>query len=92
MALSLRTIIALIPNFVHEAGLPTPIGEILYVGTNVPAQLVAFFTGVYGAQFFPLLPPPPAITFIPDEANSTDAAFRVDCGDNGLAATACKAS
>jgi len=49
VALSLRTIVAFVPYYVYGAGLPTPIGEILYVGTNVPAQLVAFFTGVYGA-------------------------------------------
>ena len=75
VALSLRTIVAFVPYYVYGAGLPTPIGEILYVGTNVPAQLVAFFTGVYGAQFFPLLPPPPPITFIPEEATTVDASL-----------------
>ena len=70
VALSLRTIVAFLPYYVHGAGLPAPLGDILYVATNVPAQLVAFFTGVYGAEFFPLLPPPPAITFIPEQATS----------------------
>ena len=68
MALSVRTIVAFVPYFVHGAGLPAPLGDILYVATNVPAQVVAFGTGVYGVRLFPILPPPPAITFIPDEA------------------------
>ena len=92
VALSLRTIVAFVPYYVYGAGLPTPIGEILYVGTNVPAQIVAFFTGVYGAQFFPLLPPPPPSTFIPEEATAVDAALLADCGDGSLAAATCIAS
>jgi Type I phosphodiesterase / nucleotide pyrophosphatase len=91
-ALSLRTIVAFLPYFVHGAGLPAPLGDILYVATNVPAQVVAFLTGIHGASIFPLLPPPPAITFIPDEATSIDAAFRMDCGVGSLAAAACIAS
>jgi hypothetical protein len=91
VALSLRTIVAFVPYYVYGAGLPTPIGEILYVGTNVPAQLVAFFTGVYGAQFFPLLPPPPPSTFIPEEATTVNAALLADCGDGSLAAATCVA-
>ena len=92
VALSLRTIVAFVPYYVYGADLPAPIGDILYVATNVPAQVVAFLTGVHGARLFPLLPPPPAITFIPEEATSVDAAFRVDCGDGSLAAAACIAS
>ena len=92
VALSLRTIVAFVPYYVYGAGLPTPIGEILYVGTNVPAQIVAFFTGVYGVRLFPLLPPPPPSTFIPEEATAVDAALRVDCGDGSLAAATCIAS
>ena len=91
VALSLRTIVAFVPYYVYGAGLPTPIGEILYVGTNVPAQLVAFFTGVYGVRLFPILPPPPAITFIPDDATSIDAFLRMDCGSDSLAPAGCVA-
>ncbi len=80
VALSTRTIVAFLPYYVQGAGLPAPLGDILYVATNVPAQLVAFGTGVWGARLFPLLPPPPAISFIPDQANSIEAAFRTDCG------------
>ncbi len=91
-ALSLRTIVAFLPYYVHGADLPAPLGDILYVATNIPAQLVAFGTGVYGARLFPILPPPPAITFIPDEATSIEAAFRTDCGVGSLAAVTCIAS
>ena len=89
VALSLRTIVAFVPYYVYGAGLPAPIGDILYVATNVPAQLVAFGTGVWGARLFPILPPPPAITFIPDEATSVDAFLRMSCGDASLASAGC---
>ncbi len=93
VALSLRTIVAFVPNYLYGADLPAPLGDILYVATNVPAQVVAFVTGVHGVRLFPLLPPPPPpTTLIPDEATSIDAAFRVDCGDHSLAAAACVAS
>ena len=91
LALSLRTIFAFVPYYVYTANLPAPIGDILYVATNIPAQIVAFLTGVQGASIFPILPPPP-ITFTPEEATSVDAAFRVDCGDGSLAVAACIAS
>lgn len=88
VALSLRTIVAFIPYYVYGAGLPAPLGDIAYVATNIPAQLVAFATGVYGARLFQILPPPP-ITFTPEEATSVGAALRADCGDGGLAAVTC---
>ncbi len=88
VALSVRTIVAFIPYYVYGAGLPAPLGDIAYVLTNVPAQLVAFATGVYGARLFEILPPPP-ITFTPEEVTSLDAALRADCGDGGLAAVTC---
>ena len=91
VALSLRTIVAFVPYYVYGADLPAPIGDILYVATNVPAQVVAFLTGMHGASLFPILPPPP-ITFTPEEATSVDAAFRMDCGVGSLAAAACIAS
>ena len=91
VALSLRTIVAFVPYYVYGAGLPAPIGDILYVATNVPAQVVAFVTGVYGVRLFPILPPPPAITFIPEEATSIDAFLRMDCGDDSLAPAGCVA-
>ena len=59
VALSVRTIVAFLPYYVQGADLPAPLGDILYVATNIPAQLVAFATGVYGARLFPILPPPP---------------------------------
>jgi hypothetical protein len=84
-----RTIVAFLPYYVHGADLPTPLADILHVATNVPAQLVAIGTGVYGAKLFPILPPPPAITFIPDEATSVDAFLCMSCGDASLAAAGC---
>ncbi|MFG1932205.1 alkaline phosphatase family protein [Mycobacterium sp. NPDC048908] len=86
VALSARTIFAFIPFFVQDADLPAPIGDILYVVTNVPAQIVAFLTGVHGASIFPLLPPPPASSFIPDQSTT------LDCGEGTPAAAACLAS
>ena len=88
VALSARTIVAFIPYFVYGAGLPAPLGDIAYVLTNVPAQLVAFITGVYGARIFEILPPPP-IVITPEGPNSIQAAFRTDCGGPSLAAAAC---
>ena len=87
VALSLRTIVAFVPYYVYGAGLPAPLGDILYVATNIPAQIVAFLTGVQGASLFPILPPPP-ITFTPEEATSVTA-LRADCGDARFAAVAC---
>lgn len=69
--LTLRTIFATIPYFIYDFGLTGDSGlpsflafpaqllfSGLYVATNVPAQIVAFGTGVYGARLFPILPPP----------------------------------
>ena len=53
VALSLRTIVAFVPNYLYGADLPAPLGDILYVATNVPAQVVAFVTGVHGVQPLP---------------------------------------
>ncbi|MDF2827861.1 MAG: hypothetical protein K0R01_1144, partial [Mycobacterium sp.] len=50
----------------------------LYVATNVPAQIVAFLTGVTGARIFPLLPPEQP-DFAPTPAPTADAAL-VACG------------
>ena len=54
-------------------------GHVLYVATNVPAQIVAQLTGVRGASIFPLLPPPPFTS--PEQATPPDTAIRLDCGD-----------
>jgi hypothetical protein len=91
VALSLRTIVGFLPYVVHSAELPAPLGDILYVATNVPAQVVAFGTGVYGVRLFPILPPPPAITFIPDGATSIDTFLRMDCGGDSLSPAGCVA-
>jgi hypothetical protein len=71
-ALALRTIFATIPYYVYNfrtditssvpdflAGPVTLFFDGLYVATNIPAQIVAYLTGVTGASIFPLLPPPP---------------------------------
>jgi hypothetical protein len=55
VALSLRTIFATIPyyvyNFTSGGTQPIPIlGDVLYVATNIPAQIVAWLTGVTGAS------------------------------------------
>lgn len=70
LSLGIRTIFATIPYYVYTfgndsaAGLPrflvVPVKVFfdgLYVITNVPAQVVAFLTGVSGARIFPILPP-----------------------------------
>jgi hypothetical protein len=91
VALSVRTIVAFLPYYVQGADLPAPLGDILYVATNTPAQVVALVTGVWGARLFQILPPPP-IVITPDGPNSIEAAFRTDCGGPTLAAAACIAS
>ena len=90
VALSVRTIVAFLPYYVQGAGLPAPIGDILYVATNIPAQVVAFVTGVYGARLFQILPPPP-IVITPEGPNSIEAAFRTDCGAVSLDPAGCVA-
>lgn len=70
VTLGIRTIFATIPYYVYTfgndsaAGVPSflvvPVKVFfdgLYVITNVPAQVVAFLTGVSGARIFPILPP-----------------------------------
>ena len=70
--LTVRTIFSSIPYFIYDFGLTGDSGlpsflalpaqllfSGLYVATNIPAQIVAFGTGVYGARLFPILPPPP---------------------------------
>lgn len=70
-ALTLRTIFATIPYYIYDFGLTGNSGlpsflalpaqllfSGLYIATNIPAQIVAFGTGVYGARLFPILPPP----------------------------------
>ena len=88
VALSVRTIVAFLPYYVQGAGLPAPLGDILYVATNTPAQVVAFVTGVWGARLFQILPPPP-IVITPEGPNSIEAAFRTDCGAVSLSAASC---
>ncbi len=61
VALGARTIFASIPYFIMDFTVGTPfafVGDILYVPTNLVAQVVALLTGVHGARIFPLLPPP----------------------------------
>jgi hypothetical protein len=74
--------------------LPIPIlGNVLYVVTNVPAQIVAWLTGVTGASIFPLLPPGPPSWPGQEEEIAPDTVI-LACGDpSGSAADAsCDAS
>jgi hypothetical protein len=62
--LSLRTIFTSIPYFIYDFTVDSTgpikiVGDALYVATNIPAQIVAFLTGVSGARLWPILPPPP---------------------------------
>lgn len=69
LRLGARTVFATIPYYVEElrAGVIGQLPEILvlpanllfdglYIVTNVPAQVVAFATGVWGVRFLPLVP------------------------------------
>jgi len=98
VALSLRTIFATIPYYVwtltNDGTLPIPIlGNALYVVTNVPAQIVAWLTGVTGARIFPLLPPGPPSWPGQEEEIAPDTAILACGGPSGLPAeSACYAS
>ncbi|TRW79453.1 sulfatase-like hydrolase/transferase [Mycolicibacterium sp. 018/SC-01/001] len=62
-------------------------GDLLYVATNLAAQIVAKLTGVEGARIFPLWPPaPPAIEPQPDETTTLVDLFAV-CGDDPASAS-----
>ncbi|WP_111508748.1 alkaline phosphatase family protein [Mycobacterium kyogaense] len=62
-------------------------GDLLYVVTNLAAQIVAKLTGVEGASIFPLWPPaPPAIEPQPDETTTLVDLFAV-CGDDPASAS-----
>jgi hypothetical protein len=91
IALGARTVFATVPYYVLElkrdlgAGVPNflllPFNLVfdgLYVATNVPAQIVAFLTGVTGARIFPLLPPEQP-DFAPTPAPTADARL-LACG------------
>jgi hypothetical protein len=81
--LGARTIFATIPYLVYtELGSIPILGDLLYVVTNIPAQIVAFLTGVQGASIFPLLPPPPP-SFAPENS-----ALQVDCGPDAATCVA----
>jgi hypothetical protein len=93
VALSLRTIFATIPyyvyNFTSGGTMPIPIlGDLLYVATNIPAQIVARLTGVTGASIFPILPPPPPSW--PGQEEATTPSIILVCGGTpGSAAVLC---
>lgn len=65
------------------------VGNLLYVATNIPAQIVARLTGVTGASIFPLVAPPPS-TWPPAQLNVPDLAL-LACGD-GAAEPQCNAA
>lgn len=84
LRLSLRTIFATIPYLVYtEFGSVPILGDLLYVATNIPAQIVAYLTGVQGASIFPLLPPPP-----PSFPSEGDSLMSVQCGPDPAACVA----
>jgi hypothetical protein len=77
-------IVAAVPSFLAEPA--NVLLEGLYVATNIPAQIVAFLTGVSGASIFPLLPPA-APSFPPaQDATLPDSVLVVSCGASGSAA------
>ena len=91
VALSLRTIFATIPYYVwtlnNDGTIPIPIlGDLLYVATNVPAQLIALLTGVTGASIFPLLPPGPPSWPGQEEPFAPDTAILACSSSQGSAA------
>lgn len=103
-ALTLRTIFTSIPYFIYDFGLTGNSGvpgflalpaqllfSGLYVATNIPAQIVAFGTGVYGARLFQILPPPapdfPPVN--PQESMQQVDTLRVVCVRGDRAQEAC---
>lgn len=66
------------------------VGNLLYVATNIPAQIVARLTGVTGNSIFPLVPPPPS-TWPPAQLNVPDLAL-LACGDGASAGAPCDAA
>jgi Type I phosphodiesterase / nucleotide pyrophosphatase len=95
VALSLRTIFATIPYYVwtltNDGTLPGPVGTVLYVATNIPAQIVALLTGATGASIFPLLPPGPP-SWPGQEATTDTAILACGGGELGSAADVCDAA
>jgi len=95
VALSLRTIFATIPYLIYgftvdSTGPIKIVGDALYVATNIPAQIVAFLTGVTGARIFPILPPPPpSWPNSPEEVNAPVTKILV-CSVPGAAAGSCE--
>jgi hypothetical protein len=85
VALSARTIFATIPYLVFtEVGSVPILGDVLYVATNIPAQIVAYLTGVRGASIFPLLPPEP-----PSFPSPEDTTISLDCAGGDPDAETC---
>ena len=67
------------------------VGDLLYVATNIPAQIVARLTGVTGASIFPLFPPEPPSTPSLEQATLPDPAI-LACDDGSLLRATCIAS
>jgi Type I phosphodiesterase / nucleotide pyrophosphatase len=99
VALSLRTIVGTVPYYIYTfgndtgAGLPSflvlPVKIVfdgLYVATNVPAQIVAWLTGVSGARIFPLLPPAPPAFPPAEDVTLPDSVMLIRCGVQGSVA------
>lgn len=98
IALSLRTIFATIPYYIwtlnNDGTIPIPfLGDVLYVATNIPAQLIALLTGVSGASIFPLFPPGPPSWPGQEEPSAPDTAILACAGEPGSAtAVSCDAA
>ena len=93
VALGVRTIFATVPyyifNFGNDIGSSLPdilalpvkiVFDGLYVITNIPAQIVAWLTGVSGARIFPVLPPAPPMFPSAEEPVLPDSVMVLSCG------------
>ncbi|MGV0875163.1 alkaline phosphatase family protein [Mycolicibacterium sp. XJ879] len=63
------------------------VGNLLYVATNIPAQIVARLTGVNNNSIFPLIPAPPS-TWPPSPLIPPNLAL-LTCGDGATAEVPC---
>lgn len=96
LRLSVRTIFAFIPQYIYDArngSDSVPLRLILdgaYVVTNIPAQIVAFATGVYGASIFPIIPPQPPTDYPPaEDLTAPDTVLVLACSSPSATGSLC---